>query len=290
MLPRLRIALERVEPERRFLVELGAGHGAAAAIISKILKVPVIAVDPEPMALGLPEQFASRTGGEVASVTASAANLAEVLNGRYPAAIYGMGVFRYFQKHVHDKDSFSYMNSMNQMLASRKADEASLKFFESSWPTDLMFSESGCPDYLAEVLLGAHAAGYGLARDGASMKMGAVAGAQMQEVMLFHLVISEDLITSKHPFIEMYGPLPELSVGLRVEGVSAEAIRVANNSTIETVEKVDIEYVDGRLRRELFTEGDQFAGVYETSSLGYRSIRLYPISELQDLWDEITAQ
>ncbi len=63
MLPRLREALASVMPERRFLVELGAGHGAAAAVISAVLKVPVITVDPEPAALGLPEQFAARTGG-----------------------------------------------------------------------------------------------------------------------------------------------------------------------------------------------------------------------------------
>jgi hypothetical protein len=287
MLPRLRKALARVEAEQRFLVELGAGHGAAAAVISKILKVPVIAVDPEPTALGLPEQFASKTGGEVTSVTGCATNLNEILTGAIPAAIFGMGVFRYFQEHVHDKNSFSYMKSMDRMLARRTPEASSLDFFESNKPAELIFSESGCPDYLAEVLLGAHIAGYGLAEEGADIEMGAVAGGQMMEVMLFHLVASQELMSTRHPFIELYEPLPVLNAGLVVEGVSAEAIRSANSATIKTIETIENRYDDGTLRREVFTNGNDLARLYDTSTTGYRAIRISPISELQKLREQI---
>jgi hypothetical protein len=280
MIPRLRAALSRVEPERRFFIELGSGHGAAAAVVSAVLKVPVIAVDPQPAAFGLPELFAARTGGDVTSITASAKDLPGVVDGRIPAAIFGLGVFRYFQTHEHGNDSFSFMNAMDHMFATRMPDAQSLAFFQANTPAEMIFSESGCPDYLAEVLLGARAAGYNLSMGGAAVKKESVASGELRDLLMFHLTTKESLISVKHPFIEMSQPLPELHAGLSVEGTAAEAIRLVNNPDITTIETTEVEFSDGTLNTEIFTIGDHFAGLYKTSNLGYRSIKIVPYNEL----------
>jgi hypothetical protein len=280
MIPRLRAALSRVEPERRFFIELGSGHGAAAAVVSAVLKVPVIAVDPQPAAFGLPELFAARTGGDVTSITASARDLPGVVDGRIPAAIFGLGVFRYFQTHEHGNDSFSFKNAMDHMFATRVPDAQSLAFFQANTPAEMIFSESGCPDYLGEVLLGARAAGYNLSMGGAAVKKESVASGELRDLLMFHLTTKESLISVKHPFIEMSQPLPELHAGLSVEGTAAEAIRLVNNPDITTIETTEVEFSDGTLNTEIFTIGDHFAGLYKTSNLGYRSIKIVSYNEL----------
>lgn len=117
MLPRLREAVVRSGHSEPFLVEIGAGAGAAAAILSAALKVPVIAVDSHPKTLGLPEQFASRTGGTVESRVADIADLASVLDGAVPAAVSGMGVYRHLQPHDDAGESFSDWADMQQILS-----------------------------------------------------------------------------------------------------------------------------------------------------------------------------
>ncbi len=107
MLPRLRDAIARSGHPEPFLVEIGAGPGAAAAVLSAALQVPVIAVDAHPLTSGLPEQFAKCTGGNVTSRIGDIADLADVLDGRSPAAVFGMGIYRYLQPHQHLGDSFS---------------------------------------------------------------------------------------------------------------------------------------------------------------------------------------
>lgn len=67
MMPRLRDAIERCGHDEPFLLEIGAGPGAAAAILSAALDVRVVTVDAHPKSLGLPEQFAELTGGRVES-------------------------------------------------------------------------------------------------------------------------------------------------------------------------------------------------------------------------------
>jgi hypothetical protein len=286
MIPRLRAALSRAEPERRFLIELGAGPGAAAAIVSAVLKVPVITIDPEPNALGLPEQFAARTGGDVTSITASAVDLPKVVDGRIPAAIFGIGVFRYFQTHDHGNDSFSFMREMDLMFIDRDPDPQSLAFFQSNIPAEMIFAESGCPDYLAEVLLGARASGYDLATDGAMLTHGVIAGGEIRDLLLFHLTPTESLTSTKHPFIEMFEPLPDLQAGLRVEGAKAEAVRTLNDSDAETVEASQIEFHNGTMRREIFTLNSHLAGVYKATNLGFRSIKITSHNQLRLLIEE----
>lgn len=70
-----------------------------------------------------------------------------------PAAVFGMGVFRYFQTHKHETGTFSFMTVMDRMFNTRTPDAASLAFFESVTPAEILFSEMGCPHYFAEVLL-----------------------------------------------------------------------------------------------------------------------------------------
>lgn len=115
MLPRLRDAITRSGHAEPFLVEIGSGAGVAAAIMSAALEVPVIAVDSHPKTLGLPEQFAQCTGGQVTSRVADIAHLADVLDGATPAAVFGLTVFRHFQTHQHRAESFSDWWTMQQI-------------------------------------------------------------------------------------------------------------------------------------------------------------------------------
>lgn len=289
MLPRLRTALQLAGPDRQMLVELGAGPGAASAIVSAILGVPVLAVDPIASTVGLAEQFATQTGGRVRSVQASASDLPTVLEGQTPAAVFGMGVYRYFQRHVHAQDSFSFAHQMDRMLASRKPDPESVAFLEAIAPADVLFSESCCPDYLAEVLVGAHAAGYGLAQDGAQVMPCSTVANPNLEVTLFHLVQDPDRRSELHPFVQMQAPIPNPRAGLSIEHPQAEAARLRDSEQIQPVEDVEIEYANGTLRREIFTLGD-LSGVYLSSDQGYRAITYAPEADLASLLDQYRAE
>lgn len=76
-------------------MEVGAGPGAAAAVLSAALQVPVIAVDAHPLTSGLLEQFARCTGGNVTSRVADIADPRTLRRGRSPAAVFGMGIYHF---------------------------------------------------------------------------------------------------------------------------------------------------------------------------------------------------
>jgi hypothetical protein len=103
---------------------------------------------------GLPEQFAHCTGGKVTSRIADIADLAEVLDGRTPAAVFGMGIYRYLQTHQHRGDFFSDWLVKEQILDTHDIDPHVASFIAALGVADLLLSEQMCPDYLAVSGLG----------------------------------------------------------------------------------------------------------------------------------------
>ena len=290
MLPRLRDAITRNGHAEPFLVEIGAGPGGAAAVLSAALQVPVIAVDAHPLTAGLPEQFAQCTGGDVTSHVADIADLAEVLEGRIPAAVFGMGIYRYLQPHQHGGCSFSHWVEMEHILATHTVDPHVTSFIAALGGADLVLSEQMCPDYLAEMASGLFAHGYeipagGLARITSATPTGPKAG--------FGIHFSTADLPPRNPnlLIEMCSPLPRPHAGFSSDfdnDPAAEALRLALEPT-DLIEAVEIDDFDGpgRMRREVFGWGKHLVGQYVATTLGYRSLKFFARNELEAALESI---
>lgn len=272
MLPRLREALERHSSESQFLVEIGAGAGAGAAVLSAALGVPVIAVDPDPRTAGMPERAAELTGGEVTSHVAGADDLAAVLTGRRPAAVFGMGVFRHIQPHHHRDGIFSFSNSIARYIEQETAARQTVKFFQTIAPSDLLLSEQACPDYVGEISAAAYPTGYEIVAGGLTQLEVAVPG-EKATVTAMHFAEGHPRPAKHSLLVENYSPLPALSPGLVVEDVSAEAIRLSVKDA-QSLFMTETTWLDGSgtMRREGFRAGHVY-GLYEATDRGFRRIK-----------------
>ena len=252
MLPRLRDAITRSGHDEPFLVEIGAGAGAAAAVLSAALKVPVIAIDSHPKTLGLAEQFASRTGGTVESRVADIADLADVLNGAAPAAVFGMTIYRHMQPHDHNQSSFSDWVDMQQILATHRVDPNVARFIKALEGADLVLAEITCPDYLAEMAAGLFPFGYDVPKGGITRIDGAIPD---EPTTAFGIHFTTADLPKRNPnlLIEMFSPLPRPYANFETDpddGPPAEALRLSLEPT-EFLEAAEIDYTDGsgRMRR-----------------------------------------
>lgn len=284
MLPRLRHALAEHDGEDRFLVEVGAGPGAAAAVLSAALGVPILCLDPHPLSAGLPEQLAERTGGAVTSHMAGTADIGRVLDGRVPAAVYGMGVFRYFQPHNH-KPVFSYATHMNAILARGHAEPAALEFYEAIQGADLVLSEMSCPDYVAEVAAGAQRSGYHVPAGGLTQLAGATPNGPTQTTGM-HFTRAGTAAES-HLLVENYSPLPQPNAGLDLPNTpQAEALRWSLGDRLQSLDLTEVGYAKGGrvVRRELFRYGGLF-GQYSADNAGNRGIVFVSGEE----WPEVST-
>jgi hypothetical protein len=284
MLPRLRDAIARGDHPDPFLVEVGAGAGATAAILSAALQVPVIAVDAHPKALGLAEQFAGRTGGAVESRVAEIADLAGVLGGRVPAAVFGMGIYRHLQPHEHgEEESFSDWANTQQILATHQVDSHVDSFITALNGADLLLAEMMCTDYLAEMASGLFHHDYEIPRGG----MRRIDGATPEgPTTAFGMHFSTADLFDRDPnlLIEMFSPLPRPQGRFESDpdnGLAAEALRLSLEPT-EFIEAAELDYTDGsgRLRYEVFAWGEQLIGRYTSTSRGFRSLKFVPPNDL----------
>lgn len=276
MLPRLRDALTRSGQDSPFLVEVGAGAGAAAAIISAALQVPVIAIDSHPRTLGLAEQFASRAGGQVESRISELADMDDVLNGTRPAAVFGMGIYRHLQPHKHNRSRFSDWAAMQDILANHSTDPQVDRFINALQGADLL-AEQSCPDYLAEVAAGLFTYGYDIPASGIARIDGSTPEGP---TTAFGMHFSTANLVRRNPnlLVEMFSPLPRVETYSEPEsgkGVEAEALRLSLEPT-ELIEASEIDYADGsgRMRREVFRFGNRVFGQYFSATWGFRSLRV----------------
>jgi hypothetical protein len=276
MLPRLREALSARGPDEQFVVEIGAGPGAASAVLSAALGVPFLAVDPHPLTAGLSEQIADRTGGKVTSVVAGAEDLARVLDGRVPAAVIGMGVFRYFQRHVHRDGVFSYSNSIANYLQAGRPDPQSVDFFQAIRPAELLLSEAACPDYVGEVATAAAASGYYFVEGGLSQMRTAIPTGPVENTLM-HLACARLSPVSVPLLQATYSPLPAPRPGLHLEGPMAEAL-MYSLGPVKTLRLTELRWRDGTLRRAAFQYGELF-GHYDSTDLDYRRLTFHSAAE-----------
>ncbi|OBI13390.1 hypothetical protein A5712_05155 [Mycobacterium sp. E2327] len=284
MLPRLRDAITRSRHEEPFLVEIGAGAGAAAAVISAALKVPVIAVDSHPKTLGLAEQFAGRTGGAVDSRVADIGDLADVLDGAVPAAVFGMTIYKHMQPPRHSEDSFSDWAKMQKVLATHRVDPELQRFIAALEGADLVLSEMTPPEYLAEVAAGLFSFGYDIPRGGIKRIDGETPA---ETTTSFGIHFSTADLPKRNPnlLIEMFSPLPQACAYFESDpdnDSAAEALRLSLEPT-ELLDAVEIDYTDGsgRMRREVFGFGDRLIGQYFSTTKGYRKLRIFERKDLE---------
>lgn len=284
MLPRLRDAIDRSGHPEPFLVEIGAGPGAAAAVLSAALQVPVIAVDAHPLTSGLPEQFARCTGGNVTSRVADIADLANVLDGRIPAAVFGMGIYRYLQPHHHRGESFSDWFEMERILATHEVDPNVVSFIAALGEADLVLSEQMCPDYLAEMASGLSEFGYRIPEGGIKRITSATPAGP---TAAFGIHFTKADLPKRNPnlLIEMCSPLPRPYADFASDpdnDPSAEALRLSLEPT-EFIEAAEIDYSDGsgRMRHEVFGWGKYLIGQYVATNQGYRSLKFFPRNDLE---------
>ena len=287
ILPRLLSALKRSRSPEPYLVEIGAGPGAAAAVASAVLGVPVIATDVHPQALGLPEHLSSLTNGDVRSVVSEALEVSNVFLDHPPVAVFGLGIFRYVIPHKHKKGSFSYLHSA-QTYTQEVPDPKAVSFFESIAPAELLLAEQICEDYLGEIARDGNTAGYGFADSGIERLTHRIPGEESACVCL-HLTSDHSRQSDTPAMIQLAGPLPSIAPGLNVHDVTAEATR-ERLEIDELHDVVEFSWPDGSvLRREFFSTG-QLYGLYRSSNLGYRSLQIVSAGEVDTLRRDITDE
>lgn len=292
MLPRLRDAIARAAHDEPFLVEIGAGAGAAAAVISAALKVSVIAIDSHPKTLGLAEQFASRTGGTVESRVADIADLAGVLDGAAPAAVFGMTIYRHMQPPHHSRDSFSDWASMQKILAAHRVDPQVERFIKALEGADLVLTEITYPEYLAEIAAGLFSFGYDIPQGGIT-RIGGATPAEPTTAFGIHFTTADLPKRNPNLLIEMFSPLPRPYAYFESDpdnDSAAEALRLSLEPT-EFLEAVEIDYTDGsgRMRREVFGLGDRLIGRYFSTTRGFRNLRILQRKDLESALEQLHA-
>lgn len=295
MLPRLRSAIGRQRAagvDEPFLLELGAGPGGAAALLSAALQVPVIAVDSHPSTLGLPEQFSALTGGQVRSVVADAADLADVLEGRIPAAVYAMGTFRYVLGHNHVEGHYSDSAHMRRLIDSYHVSDGIGRMIDAFQGADVLSSEVGCPDFTAELAAALASRGYWIAQDGIARALDMHTPNMVQETTLTHFTTNPDNKSPKQDLLlAMSEPLPQPKAGLSIKDSEvAEALRLTLQPS-ELVLATEIVFADGSgtMRWELFLHQDM-VGTYKSTTGGYREINLYQLAALEKVTRELAEQ
>lgn len=282
MLPRLRDAITRSGHEEPFLVEIGAGAGAAAAVISAALKVRVIAIDSHPKTLGLAEQFGSLTGGTVESRVADLSDLAGVLGGATPAAVFGMTIYKHMQPPQHDESSFSDWADMQEILATHRVEPDVERFIKALGGADLLITEMTPPQYLAEIAAGLFSFGYDIPQGGITRIEGET---PVDTTTVFGIHFSTADLPKRNPnlLIEMFSPLPWPRATFESDlDSAAEAFRLSLEPT-ELLEAVEIDYTDGsgRMRREVFAFGDHLIGQYFSTTRGFRKLRILESKDLE---------
>jgi hypothetical protein len=292
MLPRLRDAITRAGHEEPFLVEIGAGAGAAAAVISAALKVPVIAIDSHPKTLGLAEQFASRTGGTVESRVADTADLADVLDGAAPAAVFGMTIYKHMLPPQHSQDSFSHWAQMQQILATNRVEPQVERFIKTLGGADLVLTEMTYPEYLAEIAAGLFSFGYDIPQGGIT-RIDGETPAETTTAFGIHFTTADLPKRNPNLLIEMFSPLPRPYADFETDpdnDSAAEALRLSLEPT-ELLEAVEIDYTDGsgRMRREVFGFGDRLIGRYFSTTRGYRNLRIFQRKDLETALEQLHA-
>lgn len=284
MIPRLRDALARSDSSDPFLVEVGAGPGAASALISAALSVPVIAIDAHPASEGLAEQFAKRTGGVVESRVGDMKDLEYQLRGDRPSAVFGLGIYKHFQPPQQVGDSFSYWADMKKAAAKYRPEADVEAFIAALNDCDLLLSETASVVHVAEIAAGLATHGYAIPRGGlAEIEAVTPHGPQVAHLMQF----TTAQLPARDPnlIIEMYRPLPTPRPLLQITGddVRAEAMRLSLEPT-EFVGATEWTYSDGSgvHRHEVFLK-DGVAGHYQATTRGFREIRFVGSENVSDL-------
>lgn len=288
MIPRLRDALARSDSSDPLLVEVGAGPGAASALISAALNVPVIAIDAHPASEGLAEQFAERTGGVVESRVGDMKNLEQQLRGGRPAAVFGMGIYKHFQPSQQVSDSFSYWADMKKAAAKYQAEAGVEAFIAALNGCDLLLSETASVVHIAEIAAGLATHGYDIPAGGLA-EIEAVTPHGPQQAHTMHFTTAQLPARDSNLLIEMYRPLPTPRPLLEITGddVRAEAMRLSLEPT-EFVGATEWSYSDdsGVHRHEVFLK-DDVAGHYQATTRGYRHIRFVGSGDVSGLVDEV---
>ena len=284
MMPRLRDAIARCGHDEPFLLEIGAGPGAAAAILSAALDVRVVTVDSHPKSLGLPEQFAELTDGRVESRIGDLADLAAVLDGAKPAAVFGLGIYRHIQAHVHSAKSFSDWWPMQKILDQYTVGPDVKAFIDALGGADLIVSEIMCADYLAEMCAGLSQSGYRIPRGGIRRIEGATPSGP---TVAFGVHFSTADLPERDPnlLIEMCSPLPRPHLDFSTpedDPYGAEALRLSLEPT-EFIDAAEVDYTDGsaRLRHEVFGLGKHLVGQYVSSTGGFRNLKVFARNDLE---------
>jgi len=289
LIPRLEEALKKAAPERQYLVEIGAGPGAAAAIVSSVLGVPVISTDTHPGTLGLAEELAKRTQGEVQSVVVEASHVAETFREEPPAAVFGLGVFRYaLLEHQHQPTVFSYLNSAAGFMSQTPPPEV-VKFFESIAPADLLLAEQMCADYLGEVGCAGASTDYTFTPNGVARLDHQLPDGPTSSVCV-HLACNIEPSVVDSPIVQLAGELPPIRSGLSVKDLQAEVLRRQLNP-VEQLECAEFSWKNGSgdIRREFFNFQGMF-GCYTASTIAYRELRLVDANKEATLRASVTLE
>ena len=288
MLPILRRAIQerRAQEPVTFLVELGAGSGAASAILGSILNIDVIAVDTHDLSAPRIQEMAAITGASVEAHQADVTDLSKLLAGRTPAAIFEMSTVRYLQVHQHMDGGFSNRYRIERNIKTTKASDAFAALLKAANGGDILLSEMSCIDYVGEIEGAAATFGYHLDPDDLTYITGQIPTEEVATIAM-HLRRCEEVAEPAKLLAALSGPVPSPRTGLHLEGAAAESLRLALGE-LSNWQGVEITYNDGSgtLRRETGSTDSHFV-VYQSTTRSFQSIDLYAVAEGTRLTQEI---
>jgi hypothetical protein len=223
---------------------------------------------------------------------ADTADLADVLDGAAPAAVFGMTIYKYMQPPQHSQDSFSDWADMQTILATHRVEPQVERFIKALGGADLILTEMTPPEYLAEIAAGLFSFGYDIPQGGIKRIDGATPG---ESTTAFGIHFTTADLPKRNPnlLVEMFSPLPRPYAYFESDAdadSAAEALRLSLEPT-ELLEAVEIDYTDGsgRMRREVFGFGDRLIGRYYSTTNGYRNLRIFQRNDLETGLEQLHA-
>jgi len=236
------------------IVEVGSGVGAAAAAMSRVLKLPVVAVDSHPMAEHRAREMADACGAMVEAYTGQVEDIPSMLGGRVPLAVYMTSTMRHLQPHQHE-ELFTFRWAQ-QMKASRERTQPTstmIALLDLARGAPILCSENACADYVAEVDAAGTKLGYGIANSDLTILRGMVLGEETRYtgMVLERQEQPQPVETLADAFAV---PRSSLYTGLHLQNVEAEATRMSLHDAVP-VEGHEVVYADGSgvARREVST-------------------------------------
>jgi hypothetical protein len=222
VLPLLHRDLERVDAP--LVVEVGSGHGVSAAVISRALGCPVIALDSFESAQPIAGEVSARIGAAVETHVGGPEDLPKILAGRTPSAVVLFSAMPEFQPHDHVAPRFSWLTRMRAAMTAAVPAPQFQALARASRGSGIYFSELPCPDRTAEIAGCGAAFGLSFATERFELLDGRHLGVE-EPTGVFSLMPGRQAPSAEQVFDAVMGRPVEVRPGTQLDGIEGELAR-----------------------------------------------------------------